>query len=684
MNVYKERIETLLAEGNLEEAKRRITEYEELYPDDVELISMKMNCSLLEEDIETATAYALKGVRRMPLSGDMYYNLAYIYELKGQWLEAYVSYEKAQFLYSYCKCGKEKELGLEEKCADILDNYDRWISPRSDQNEFKAEREKVNIMMEMRENQWGFNDVSFRSYKQIVGKYYYNERFERKFVGVFKDQFLSLYPDKDNQNMDVSHIKGEFLQVQEGQEFWTADSGKPEEGLEYLLPIACSENNTMHMFQTGENKYPVVQYHPNQFSYYRIPDGTRIFSMSKSYYGNPIPLKQNPGQKRLVLNIFLDGMAQQVIQGEDFERIMPYTYRYFKKGVICNRTYSASEWTQPSIATYVTGLDTTHHMLIHNMLDCPMPSDVPTIAEYFKNAGYYTSNVAGDWRITPVNGHDRGYDRFVYQHQKAGFKVQEVIAEAINHLEAFQDVNQFFWISIGDLHDIADDDILPLDVQRDLTLEQRAFEDKGETSAKQSYSEKKRAAYIRLASHCDRWLQMLYQYLEEHYKEEEIVVSLFADHGQGYLVETGRHFLSKERSNVAFMFRGGDVVDTGVVDEIMSTCDYGCIIRKLAGVDLPEVPSDGRLPRVFGGSQEREYALTESIHPKDNYQAAVFAKEATFFFINPAPVTDEGMFELKEYTCWLEDLQGNRIQNEAMCQKYLKLVLEHIAPIIIY
>ena len=684
MSSMKDTIEACLAEGNMDEAKYLIEQYEREVPDDIDLLSMKISYYLLIDDIETATDYALQGVRRMPLYGDMYYNLAYIYELSGQWLDAYLNYQKADFLYSYRKDVKGQELGLEDKSSEALKNYVEMTNQISNVAELDAQKERLNALMNMTEKGWGFNDISFRNYSQIVGKYFYNNLFEQKFVGVFKDQFLSVVPEKENHNMDVIHLKGEFLQVQEGQEIWLGVLDNAEDTTEYLLPIACSEKNTLHIFQVKEKEYRVAQYHPNQFAYYRIPNGSHISSTKKSYYGNPIPLKRNPEKKRLVLSIFLDGMAQQVIQGADFEKIMPYTYRYFKKGTICNRAYSASEWTQPSIATYVTGLDTTHHMLFHNKLDCPMPLDMPTIAEYFKKDGYYTANVAGDWRITPTNGHDRGYDRFVYQHQKAGFKVQEVIAEAINHLEAFQDVNQYFWISGGDLHDVADGDNLPLDVQKDLPLELRTYEDKGQTSAKQSYSDNKKAAYIRLATHCDRWLQYLYMYLEEHYKEDEIVVSLFADHGQGYLVETGKHFLSKERSNVAFMFRGGEAEGKGVVEEIMSTCDYSCILRKLAGVNQPEVLSDGRLPKTFGGSEEREYALSESIHPKDPYQAAVFANDETFFFVNPYPVTDEGRFELADYTYWLEDLQGNRIQNDDLCQKYLKMVLKHIAPLLIY
>ena len=82
----------------------------------------------------------------------------------------------------------------------------------------------------------------------------------------------------------------------------------------------------------------------------------------------------------------------------------------------------------------------------------------------------------------------------------------------------------------------------------------------------------------------------LYQYIEDNYKDEEIVVSLFADHGQGYLVKPEEDFLCDERSNIAFMFRGGNI--TGKSKEIISSCDYSGIMCKLAGIDYDYSKTD--------------------------------------------------------------------------------------------
>ncbi|WP_147326020.1 hypothetical protein [Roseburia sp. AF42-8] len=45
----------------------------------------------------------------------------------------------------------------------------------------------------------------------------------------------------------------------------------------------------------------------------------------------PIPLGHNPKRRKLVLSFFVDGLAQEVINGPDFEKLMPNTYRFLKK-----------------------------------------------------------------------------------------------------------------------------------------------------------------------------------------------------------------------------------------------------------------------------------------------------------------------------------------------------------------
>lgn len=670
---YKMEIEQKLNAMELDQTGQLISEYEKKAPMDMDLITYKSLYFLYGNELEQALQYALLGVRRYPMNGDMYYNLAYIYELQGDLLSASQNYVKAQCIYEYAGDEKLHSLEIEDKLQKLWNKIEKDLIQFKHNEDFSY-IQRVQKYVERFKTCFGFKEACYRTFEQVVGRYHWVNDDEKKYVGLYRVELSNAVVEN---NWDLIHTKGEFLTVEEGVGFRIR--GKTEE---YLLPIAVEEQNTVHNIMQDGKDHLILQRQNKQFNYYRVKQGAEVLSSEKSYYGKPIPLGHDSKRKKLVLNIFVDGLAQDIINGDDFSNIMPHTYDFFHKGVICTQAYSSAEWTFPSLANYVTGLDTVHHMMFHNQLDGTLPEEVPTLAEYFHEAGYYTAKVDGDWRSVPCYGHCRGYDRYVYQNPMLGSRGEIQIADIIEHLEGFQDTDQFLWMCIGDLHDVADGLELPIGVQTSLELEERVAEEKGRTSVKQAASENKIKAFKKMESHVDIWLNAIYTYIDNHYSDDEIIISLFADHGQGYMIPDGGRFLSKERAKVAFMFRGG--LSAQVSDEIISTSDYISIMCKLAGISMKDVETMTNLPVCFGGEKEREYALCESLHPKDPYYATFFTKENTIYFENGAPTGEDGRFELRDYTLSIEDLQGNPVEDEDLYQKYMDIVMDHIAPLLIY
>ncbi len=104
--------------------------------------------------------------------------------------------------------------------------------------------------------------------------------------------------------------------------------------------------------------------------------------------------------------------------------------------------------------------------MFHNTIDGELPQSVPTLTEYIKGKGYFTSKLDGDWRGIYSYGFARGCDQYVYQIQSMGARAEQEIINAIEHIEAFKDTDQYLWMTVGDLHDIADGYDLSLAVQK--------------------------------------------------------------------------------------------------------------------------------------------------------------------------------------------------------------------------
>ena len=676
--IDKNQLEQAFHDSDIPSVEALLHDFRDIYPHDRDLSFYQCIYFLTIEHYDQAQNIITDCLRKFPTCYECYYYQACIYQAQNMVLPALKNYEICIFLCNSFKIDsndirtdtENQILLLTSQLSLLLDEY-------TEKKDLKNLL-KINAFFKRRETLWGISDQAPRNPNiQIVGTEKWTSDDEVRYVGVYRNS--AHYQFKQTNNMSLIYNQGEFLKF---QAHGTASyiHGNSDE---LLLPIAVEEPNTLHEFHCSNTTFSILQGSPQHFNYYRIPNDTQIYSSGKAYYGEPIALGHDPKRKKLVLSLFVDGLTQEVIQDSYFQERMPNTYRFFSAGTICSQAYSSAEWTYPSLASYETGLDTLNHMLFHNNLNHELPLDFPTLSEYFKGQGYFTSKIDGDWRSTYSCGYTRGIDQYIYQNQAIGARAEQEIINVIEHLEAFKDTDQYLWMCIGDLHDIADKLDLSPAMQNNLPLSYHTYEMRGETSVKQNRSINKAETYKRMVSYVDMLLGFLYSYIENNYKDTEILISLFADHGQGYLVPEGRPFLSKERSHVTFMFRGSNLHPC-CTDEIISSTDYLPIMCRLAGIPLYNVPISGRLPKVFGGDSEREFAITESLHPGDPYYAVAHTKNFEIFFDNPVATDNEGRFRLGDYSVYGYDTDGNPITDTNLLQKYKEIFLLRIADRIIY
>lgn len=113
-----------------------------------------------------------------------------------------------------------------------------------------------------------------------------------------------------------------------------------------------------------------------------------------------------------ILFICIDSMRSDFSFG-NFGSYKPFFKRFEDNGAVFDTMISSASSTTPCVAGYMTGEYPPEHG-IHSLRDFSLDSDVTTLAEHFKSAGYVTTaHVCGP--ITRDTGLDTGFDNYEYR-----------------------------------------------------------------------------------------------------------------------------------------------------------------------------------------------------------------------------------------------------------------------------
>lgn len=655
------KIEQLIMNGKYQEAWIAIAEYEKEYPFDADMDTYRFLCLNNAGEHQMALQYAYRAVQNQPYVADAHWNCGYAFELCENYFQAYEQYAVA----------KELALGgnpigvpiekIEESMQQIL-NIIMNRAQLGETDDIETDKRWINYIANMDRINWGIRRPVFHDGTNMIAQKYNDyPDLPEIFAGITGMQSAyhmirnKLYVNTIMEETDLqrTYAMGSNIEI--------------ESDTECFVPLIM--NGPGRLCVQTEKKQAEIEYNsPLQYINYRVPKGKLLISSEDREFllGEMVPIIHDRKRKPLILNIFVDGLSQTVLENH-MEMLMPNTYRFFREGMICTNAHTAGDWTFPSIASIVTGQTMANHKMLHSKLLRKIDAETPILFEYFKNAGYNTTKIGGNWRIAPNYGYARGMNRVHYQHMYEGFPIEKVVSEVEEQIHTMRETDQFIWMEIGELHLIADEyNAAPLQEQFVIWENDNT---KGKiNSVKQEYDETKRKYYLKQIEYVDRKLAGLYQYIENNYEENEIVITLFADHGQGFLVRPEEEFLCDERTKIAFMTKGGGV--SGKTEELISACDYTPIICKLAGIEYNYENTDASLPVVYGGEKEREFTVTESIHVGDPYQILLNGRDFTFYLKGIEKVTSECRVPLDTYEVKLSDKNGNILHDKDKINYY--------------
>ena len=150
-------------------------------------------------------------------------------------------------------------------------------------------------------------------------------------------------------------------------------------------------------------------------------------------------------------------------------------------------------------------------------------------------------------------------------------------------MQAFEECDTFIYLYILDTHVFTVDKYLPIDAQTHLGLSDRAM-DSG-IGVFQGPNQMSRYVAHAAIRDTDRQLKLLFDFIEEHYAEDEYLVALYSDHGSSFFADEP-YLMSEEQVGSALMIRGGGVPCSGIVKELTSSVDIYSMIGHCVGYPI--------------------------------------------------------------------------------------------------
>jgi arylsulfatase len=175
--------------------------------------------------------------------------------------------------------------------------------------------------------------------------------------------------------------------------------------------------------------------------------------------------------QKAVFLITIDSLRADVLSCYGSERVQTqHIDRLAQDGILFENAISASSWTLPSVASFMTGVSP----LIHGATawQARLPDRFKTLAEYFKEAGYRTMAIGQNPVLDPARNVNQGFDEYQWisaetRHpavsigksilgavlpRKAISFTEEITDAAIARLGIASEGPVFYWIHYFDPH----------------------------------------------------------------------------------------------------------------------------------------------------------------------------------------------------------------------------------------
>jgi arylsulfatase A-like enzyme len=317
-----------------------------------------------------------------------------------------------------------------------------------------------------------------------------------------------------------------------------------------------------------------------------------------------------------------------------FRNTTPHIDRFSKESLLFKNAISTAPWTSPSFAALFTSLYPI--VLDYEANIRHLDDTFLTMAEIFKENGYDTKGIIGQYHINRRMNFSQGFDSYDQDNLGGPNTVSShsITEKASAYLEDHKDTNFFLFLHYFDPHEnyvLHEDYNYYPDYSGPLYSGQPIFEGVRDiaSSLTQDDIEYIKALYDSEISYMDEYLGKLFDKLKELDLYDETLIIFTADHGEEFC-ERGNHWIGHTRTvyqeliHVPLIIKVPNKNDYQVIAEYVGLIDILPTLIKHLGLRTSEkVEMEGEPINLNNGKRSKNSEIVSETRREAFWQSVI-------------------------------------------------------------
>lgn len=407
------------------------------------------------------------------------------------------------------------------------------------------------------------------------------------------------------------------------------------------------------------------------------------------YFSAPSFLEEaNPNEIENVIIIFIDQISNETFSKVEKYNLMPFTQSFFKNSIKFDNYYSSSEWTVPSIYSFLNGKYSSSHGMFDfkfskNIAD-PLLDD--NIIEFFKKKNYFSLG------ISRSKGHHVGFnfqkyfDRFFYfPATRKTYRDEDLEQKIIEHIETNPKGKNFIFAHYLSCHTPFYQTRINEEVNFDnnriadpLLNFESCVSDVGSSNIEKVIKKDKvnniNERQIERLRSIDLSLSKLFNYINTKFKDKTLLL-LTSDHGMNHIESVNDNYLNKNRINVPLRIFHPSVNQETKIGNHFSAIKIYELIKDLHIKNHNNFKKE--IEEKINNISKSNEIISESIFG-NTYKISIRSQSIVFDHICYFDCNKKIIYLNKLSRSRITNLLNNNINDKEVKDFYMKKIIQHL------